>query len=208
MHGSRKRDRRRDGMAKLKALKARQVLDSRGRPTVEVDAVASTGAVGRAIVPSGASTGRHEALELRDADNPRYRRAERRTGRRQRDARNRAGRPGYRSGRSIRPRRQADRARRHAEQEPARGQRPARRFPGRRPRGGGRARRRTVRSFEQTLAGSTRSGGTSVQSTRAGLAASHGQHDFGRSARRRQPRHPGRARSSRSARKATAKPWR
>jgi enolase len=59
-------------MAKLTALKARQVLDSRGRPTVEVDVVASTGALGRAIVPSGASTGRHEALELRDADNPRY----------------------------------------------------------------------------------------------------------------------------------------
>lgn len=53
-------------MVTLKALKARQVLDSRGRPTVEVDAIASTGAVGRAIVPSGASTGRHEALELRD----------------------------------------------------------------------------------------------------------------------------------------------
>jgi enolase len=59
-------------MASLKALKARQVLDSRGRPTVEVDAVASTGSVGRAIVPSGASTGRHEALELRDPENPRY----------------------------------------------------------------------------------------------------------------------------------------
>ena len=59
-------------MAELKALKARQVLDSRGRPTVEVDAVASTGAVGRAIVPSGASTGRHEALELRDSGDPRY----------------------------------------------------------------------------------------------------------------------------------------
>jgi enolase len=59
-------------MAELKALKARQVLDSRGRPTVEVDALASTGAVGRAIVPSGASTGRHEAIELRDAENPRY----------------------------------------------------------------------------------------------------------------------------------------
>ena len=59
-------------MATLKALKARQVLDSRGRPTIEVDAVASTGTVGRAIVPSGASTGRHEALELRDADNPRF----------------------------------------------------------------------------------------------------------------------------------------
>jgi len=59
-------------MAKLKALKARQVLDSRGRPTVEVDAIASTGAIGRAIVPSGASTGRHEALELRDGDPTRY----------------------------------------------------------------------------------------------------------------------------------------
>jgi enolase len=59
-------------MARLKRLKARQVLDSRGRPTVEVEAVASTGAIGRAIVPSGASTGRHEALELRDAASPRY----------------------------------------------------------------------------------------------------------------------------------------
>src|SRR5712692_2414152 len=59
-------------MATLKALKARQVLDSRGRPTVEVEAIASTGAVGRAIVPSGASTGRHEALELRDTEVPRY----------------------------------------------------------------------------------------------------------------------------------------
>jgi enolase len=59
-------------MIALKALKARQVLDSRGRPTVEVEAIASTGAMGRAIVPSGASTGRHEALELRDVGNPRY----------------------------------------------------------------------------------------------------------------------------------------
>jgi enolase len=59
-------------MTTLKALSARQVLDSRGRPTVEVDAIASTGARGRAIVPSGASTGRHEAIELRDTANPRY----------------------------------------------------------------------------------------------------------------------------------------
>jgi enolase len=59
-------------MAKLLSLKAREVLDSRGRPTVEVDAVASTGARGRAIVPSGASTGRHEALELRDTAAARY----------------------------------------------------------------------------------------------------------------------------------------
>jgi enolase len=59
-------------MITLKELRARQVLDSRGRPTVEVDAIASTGATGRAIVPSGASTGRHEALELRDVDSPRH----------------------------------------------------------------------------------------------------------------------------------------
>ena len=59
-------------MTTLHGLKARQVLDSRGRPTVEVDALASSGARGRAIVPSGASTGRHEALELRDSSDPRY----------------------------------------------------------------------------------------------------------------------------------------
>jgi enolase len=53
-------------------LKAREVLDSRGRPTVEVEAVASNGETGRAIVPSGASTGRHEALELRDHENRRH----------------------------------------------------------------------------------------------------------------------------------------
>ncbi len=47
-------------------IKARQVLDSRGNPTVEADVVLSSGAMGRAIVPSGASTGSHEALELRD----------------------------------------------------------------------------------------------------------------------------------------------
>jgi enolase len=59
-------------MSTLKSVSARQVLDSRGRPTVEVDVLSSDGALGRAIVPSGASTGRHEAIELRDADSPRY----------------------------------------------------------------------------------------------------------------------------------------
>jgi enolase len=59
-------------MPTLKELRARQVLDSRGRPTVEVDAIASSGPVGRAIVPSGASTGKHEALELRDRESIRY----------------------------------------------------------------------------------------------------------------------------------------
>ena len=51
---------------------AREVLDSRGNPTVEVEVVLNGGALGRAIVPSGASTGKHEALELRDGDSKRY----------------------------------------------------------------------------------------------------------------------------------------
>jgi enolase len=51
---------------------AREILDSRGNPTVEVDVTLETGAFGRAAVPSGASTGGHEAVELRDADNGRY----------------------------------------------------------------------------------------------------------------------------------------
>jgi enolase len=59
-------------VATLARLVAREVLDSRGNPTVEVEAIADTGARGRAIVPSGASTGRHEARELRDADPDRY----------------------------------------------------------------------------------------------------------------------------------------
>ncbi|MFA5880172.1 MAG: phosphopyruvate hydratase, partial [Candidatus Margulisiibacteriota bacterium] len=51
---------------------ARQVLDSRGNPTIEVDVLTETGALGRAIVPSGASTGSREALELRDGDKKVY----------------------------------------------------------------------------------------------------------------------------------------
>ena len=51
---------------KIQKVTAREVLDSRGNPTVEVDVVLSNGAFGRAAVPSGASTGSHEALELRD----------------------------------------------------------------------------------------------------------------------------------------------
>src|SRR5205823_14201607 len=52
--------------------RAREVLDSRGRPTVEVEVSCHGGAFGRAIVPSGASTGKHEAGELRDGDPARY----------------------------------------------------------------------------------------------------------------------------------------
>lgn len=50
---------------------AREVLDSRGNPTVEVEVLTESGAFGRALVPSGASTGEHEAVELRDGDKSR-----------------------------------------------------------------------------------------------------------------------------------------
>jgi enolase len=55
-------------MAKIKDILAREILDSRGNPTVEVDVLLSDGSFGRAAVPSGASTGSHEAVELRDGD--------------------------------------------------------------------------------------------------------------------------------------------
>ena len=56
----------------IEAVDAREILDSRGNPTVEVDVVLGDGSVGRAAVPSGASTGAHEAVELRDGDKSRY----------------------------------------------------------------------------------------------------------------------------------------
>jgi enolase len=60
-------------MSTIAAVHARQILDSRGTPTVEVDVVLDDGTVGRAAVPSGASTGAHEAVELRDGDKSRFR---------------------------------------------------------------------------------------------------------------------------------------
>lgn len=57
---------------KIKDVKAREILDSRGNPTVEVDVILENGILGRAAVPSGASTGEREALELRDGDKSRY----------------------------------------------------------------------------------------------------------------------------------------
>ena len=59
-------------MAYIEDVIAREVLDSRGNPTVEVEVMLGDGSVGRAIVPSGASTGVHEAVELRDGDKARY----------------------------------------------------------------------------------------------------------------------------------------
>src|SRR6476646_8530184 len=62
----------RNSMSNIAEIRARQVLDSRGNPTVEAEVWLDDGTVGRAIVPSGASTGEHEAVELRDGDKSHY----------------------------------------------------------------------------------------------------------------------------------------
>ena len=59
-------------MTRIADVVAREILDSRGNPTVEVDVILECGAKGRAAVPSGASTGAYEAVELRDGDKSRY----------------------------------------------------------------------------------------------------------------------------------------
>src|SRR6478672_533112 len=63
---------RRKAMTAIVDVHARQILDSRGNPTVEVDVTLDDGSFGRAAVPSGASTGTHEAVELRDGDAERF----------------------------------------------------------------------------------------------------------------------------------------
>ena len=59
-------------MSLIEIIQARQILDSRGNPTVEVDVITENGILGRAAVPSGASTGVNEAVELRDGDKSKY----------------------------------------------------------------------------------------------------------------------------------------
>ena len=59
-------------MAKIVDVRAREILDSRGNPTIEADVILASGVVGSAMVPSGASTGEREAIELRDEDKARY----------------------------------------------------------------------------------------------------------------------------------------
>jgi enolase len=59
-------------MSLIASINARQIFDSRGNPTIEVDVITENGAMGRAAVPSGASTGKHEAVELRDGDKARF----------------------------------------------------------------------------------------------------------------------------------------
>ncbi|MGH3928178.1 MAG: hypothetical protein ACRDTT_35835 [Pseudonocardiaceae bacterium] len=60
-------------MSAIKEIRGREILDSRGNPTVQVEVITAAGASGAAAVPSGASTGEREAIELRDADPRRYR---------------------------------------------------------------------------------------------------------------------------------------
>ena len=59
-------------MYKIAQISSREILDSRGNPTIEVDVILENGEMGRAAVPSGASTGEHEAVELRDGEENRY----------------------------------------------------------------------------------------------------------------------------------------
>src|SRR4029450_2503877 len=59
-------------MSRISSIQGREILDSRGNPTVEVDVVLADGSLGRAAVPSGASTGLNEAVELRDGDKRRF----------------------------------------------------------------------------------------------------------------------------------------
>ncbi|PYX39232.1 MAG: phosphopyruvate hydratase, partial [Acidobacteria bacterium] len=59
-------------MTNISEIRAREILDSRGNPTVEAEVQLADGSMGRAAVPSGASTGEHEAVELRDGDKERY----------------------------------------------------------------------------------------------------------------------------------------
>ena len=145
-------------MPKLMTLVAREVLDSRGGPTVEVEATASTGESGRAIVPSGASTGRHEARRAPRRRRPRgtaawaCSRAVAEVA--DRDRRRRSSGMDLDDQAAIDAR--ADRARRHAEQVPAGGQRGAGRLAGRGPRRGGGAGRGALRPPEPALARAAR----------------------------------------------------
>ena len=112
-------------------ISAREILDSRGNPTVEADVILASGVVGRAAVPSGATTGEHEALELRDGDKERYlgkgvRKAVQNVEEHDRARRSR----GVDATDQMGDRPRADRARRHAEQGEARRERDPRRLDG------------------------------------------------------------------------------
>ena len=123
-------------MSEIRTLHAREVLDSRGNPTIEVEAWLESGAYGRALVPSGASTGTREAVELRDDEENRYLGKGVQARRAERDRGDRARGRGPRGGRAGADRSRAARAGRHAQQVRPRRERAARRVARRGARGG------------------------------------------------------------------------
>ena len=143
------------GVQQIAGVHAREILDSRGNPTVEVEVRTSSGAIGRAAVPSGASTGAREALELRDGDRERYGGKGVLRAVAQRERRDRAARPSGRplggARRAGRARRGADRARRH--RRPSRGSAPTRSSASRWPR---RTRRRPPPACRSTASSAAR----------------------------------------------------
>ena len=121
-------------MPSIDAVGAREILDSRGNPTVEVEVALDDGTIARAAVPSGASTGAFEAVELRDGGEP-LRRQGRDQGRRRRARRDRPRARRLRRQRAAADRPAADRPRRHARQVAPGRQRDPRRQPRRGPGG-------------------------------------------------------------------------
>ena len=164
-------------MTDIADIRAREILDSRGNPTVEVEVTLDSGAMGRAAVPSGASTGAHEAVEKRDGDAKRY------GGRGVREAvANVNGEifdalSGFDAADQLADRPDADRTRRHAEQGKARRQRRARGQPRLREGVGGRSRTAALALCRRRL--------------RAHPAGADDEHRQWRGARRQPDRHPG-----------------
>ena len=134
---------------KITEVHGREILDSRGNPTVEVEVTLDGGARGRAAVPSGASTGEREALELRDGDKSRYLGKGVRKAVANVNGEIAAAITGKEFSQRA-ARRSDDRARRHGDQEPARRQRAARRVDGGAARRSRRARQAALRAHRAT----------------------------------------------------------
>ena len=165
-------------MTAIADIHAREILDSRGNPTVEVEVTLESGAVGRAAVPSGASTGAHEAVEKRDGDAKRYggRGVREAVGARQRRDLRRA-QSGFDAADQLADRPHADRTRRHAEQGKARRQCRARGQPRLREGVGDRSRSAALPLCRRRL--------------RPHPAGADDEHRQWRGARRQPDRHPG-----------------
>ena len=164
-------------MTAIVDIVARQILDSRGNPTVEVDVVLEDGSMGRAAVPSGASTGAHEAVELRDGDKSQVPWQGRHQGRRGGQWRDPRSCRRHGGGGPDRRRPGDGRSRRHAEQGASRRQRHPRRL-ARRREGRGRGCGAAALSLCRRHAG-------------AGAAGADDEHRQWRRARRQSDRFPG-----------------